>query len=75
MLSDEYDMEEEYTEDAPDLDMNVMKAMIGLNINDSGNENNPNISNVSSDDEVKVTNIMSSSHKIYNFNNPSSKVK
>lgn len=72
MLQDECDMEEIGNEDADTMDMNIVKQMIGLKINDGDNEQDRNSS--SDSDAPARVNILSTSNKIYDFKNPSSKV-
>lgn len=52
------------------MDMNVVKQLIGLKIND-GNDDSDGSS--ASEQETKPSNILSSSNKIYDFSHPSSK--
>lgn len=71
MLQDECDLEDCEEEEYDSVDMNIVKQMIGLKINDDGREQR---SHDSSDEETKSGNILLSSNKIYDFKQPSSKV-
>lgn len=76
MLQDECDMDAMDDEDSggDTLDMNIVKQMIGLKINDGDGEKDGN----SLSDSVGTTNsanILCSSNKIYDFKTPSSKVR
>lgn len=73
MLQDECDMEDLAEEDADTLDMNIVKQMIGLKINDCDSERDRNSSSES--DAPARVNILSASNKIYDFKHPSSKVR
>lgn len=72
MLNDD-DLGEEEVDENNSVDMNMMKAMIGLDIHDSDQHSNHNNSN-NSDDAVKLHNILSKHNAVYDLNNPSSKV-
>lgn len=72
MLQDECDLDDCDEEEYDSTDMNIVKQMIGLKINEDGRESNRQ--NSSSFDEVKPNNILLSSNKIYDFKQPSSKV-
>lgn len=72
MLNDD-DLDEEEVGENNSVDMNMMKAMIGLDIHDSDQRSNHNNSN-DSDDVVKLHNILSKHNAVYDLNNPSSKV-
>lgn len=72
MLEDECDMEELAEGDADTMDMNIVKQMIGLKINDGDSEQNRNSSSES--DAPARANILCASNKIYDFKQPSSKV-
>lgn len=68
MLQDECESDEEYDS----TDMNIVKQLIGLKINDGTEEQAGGSS--SDEEEAKTSNILLSSNKIYDFANPSSKV-
>lgn len=68
MLNDD-DLNEAEIDENNSVDMNMMKALIGLDINDR----EANVVN-DSDDAVKLHNILSINNPVYNLNNPSSKV-
>lgn len=72
MLMDECDLDDDDEEEYDSADMNIVKQMIGLKINEDGRERNGQNSN--SDDDVKSNNILSSANKMYDFKQPSSKV-
>lgn len=67
-------MEDMDDENADTMDMNIVKQMIGLKINDgdSGKDRN---SSSDSDGATARANILCTSNKIYDFNHPSSKVR
>lgn len=73
MLQDECEMEDLAEEDADTLDMNIVKQMIGLKINDGDSERDRNSS--SDSDAPARANILSASNKIYDLKYPSSKVR
>lgn len=72
MLQDECDMDDYDEQDADTLDMNIVKQMIGLKINEDDKEKEGNSSSAS--DAPASANILCASNKIYDFKNPSSKV-
>lgn len=71
MLQDECELEDYDDEDSHSLDMNIVKQMIGLKINEGDNERDDN---GSEEDEPRSNHILSTSNKIYDFKHPSSKV-
>lgn len=73
MLQDECDMEDMAEEDADTMDMNIVKQMIGLKINDGDGEQGGNSS--SDSDAPARANILCASNKMYDFKQPSSKVR
>lgn len=72
MLQDECDLDDIGDEGADTTDMNIVKQMIGLKINDGGADKDGNDSDDS--DGAASNNILSASNRIYDFKNPSSKV-
>lgn len=75
MLQDECDMSDYEDEECDTVDMNIVKQMIGLKINEGDSERErQRDQDSSSEDEKRSVNILSSSNKIYDFKNPSSKV-
>lgn len=72
MLQDECEMEDVEDEDVDSMDMNIVKQMIGLKINEGDNARGGTSSD--NDDERCSNNVLSSTNKIYDFKNPSSKV-
>lgn len=74
MLQDECDMDEINDEEGADtLDMNIVKQMIGLKINDGDSDKDRNSSTES--DAPKSSNILCTSNRIFDYKNPSSKVR
>lgn len=71
MLQDECDLEDDGEEEYDSLDMNIVKQMIGLKINEGEDQRN---NNSSSDEEGNSNNILIKTNKIYDFTHPSSKV-
>lgn len=67
MLENDFDDEEEDEYDTNELDM--VKQMIGLNINDKGSDDESG-----SDEEIKPRKLFSNANKMYDYNTPSSKV-
>lgn len=75
MLQDECDLAAiDDEEDADTLDMNIVKQMIGLKINEGDKEKDRNSSS-DSDAPTSSANILCSSNKIFDFKLPSSKVR
>lgn len=72
MLQDECEMEDVDDEDVDSMDMNIVKQMIGLKINEGDNGRRGGHSE--SDHESRSNNVLSTSNQIYDFKNPSSKV-
>lgn len=70
MLQDECDLDDDEEEEYDSVDMNIVKQMIGLKINDGENQNQHN----RSEEEVKSSNILLSTNRMYDFKQPSSKV-
>lgn len=69
MLNDD-DLGEEEIEENNSVDMNVMKALVGLSIDDSETDTINK-----SDNAVKLHNILSINNPVYDLHNPSSKVR
>lgn len=69
MLNDD-DLDAEEIDANNSVDLNMMKALIGLNIN--GTEADA-VNNT--DDVEKLHNVLSKKNPVFNLNNPSSKVR
>lgn len=71
MLQDECDVEDAQDEEFDALDMNIVKQMIGLKINENDRENEDGNS---SEEETDSKNVLVATSKVYDFERPSSKV-
>lgn len=70
MLQDECDLQDGDEEQYDTIDMNIVKQMIGLKINDETNHRNDD----KSKEDTKPDNVLLNTNKVYDFNEPSSKV-
>lgn len=68
-MLNEDDLDEEEIAQNNSVDMNMMKALIGLDINDTEADAAKDLN-----DSIKLHNILSRNNPVYNLNNPSSKV-
>lgn len=72
MLKDECDLGDDDDDQYDSTDMNLVKQLIGLKINDGTEQED--IDSSTSEQDNKLSNILVSSNKVFDFSHPSSKV-